>query len=130
MMLIELYRKLTAGEDTDICVICGNDHAIGSVYAMTCGDHGEEGGPLCPTCLDYLGRRKLDPEDPASKAGYWPARDWPTVEVLRDLQRRYPEAMFDTEDDLLAASTDREAASRIHDAAMVWRMEREQQFAR
>jgi hypothetical protein len=126
-MLIELHRRVTGGEFSDCCVICGNDFDLASVYAMATGDQGQEMGPLCPTCLEYLNRRKVDSEDPTRDN--WPARGWPTTEVLKRLRRRYPEAMFDTEDDLLAAATDRAADARIYDAAMLWRMEREQEFA-
>jgi hypothetical protein len=82
-MLIELYRKLTAEESADVCAICGNDHDIDSVYALASGDRGEDLGSLCPTCLDYLNRRKNDSEDPT--LDNWPSCDWPTVEVLRRL---------------------------------------------
>jgi hypothetical protein len=81
---------------------------------------------MCPTCLDYLNRRKLDSEDPTR--GNWPARGWPTTEVLERLRRRYPEPMFDTEEELLAATTDRAAEERIYERALVWRMEREHEL--
>jgi hypothetical protein len=122
-MLIELHRKVVAGEVTDSCVICGNDHDIERVYVVTHGDRGEEMGPMCDLCLDYLNRRKHDPRDPT--LNNWPARGWPTVEVLERLRQRYPVAMFDTEEELLAAATDRAADERIYGAAAVWRMERE-----
>jgi hypothetical protein len=51
------------------------------------------------------------------------------LEVLERLRRRYPEAMFDTEEELLAAATDRAADERIYGAAVVWRMERESELA-
>jgi hypothetical protein len=122
-MLIELHRMVVAGELTDCCVICGNDFDLKSVYVITHGDRGEEMGPMCDVCLDYLNRRKLDPEDPT--LNNWPACGWPTVEVLERLRRRYPEPMFDVEEELLAAATDRAAEARIYEAAAVWRMERE-----
>jgi hypothetical protein len=126
-MLIELHRMVVAGELTDCCVICGNDFDLRSVYVVTHGDRGEEMGRMCPTCLEYLNRRKEDAEDPT--LDNWPARGWPTTEVLERLRRRYPEPMFDTEEELLAAATDRAAEERIYEAAFVWRMEREQEFS-
>jgi hypothetical protein len=127
-MLIELMRKLVATDySITPCVICGNDFDLGSVYAQATGDRGEQMGELCPTCLDYLNRRKEDAEDPT--LDNWPARGWPTVEVLERLRRRHPEPMFETYDELLAAATDRAADDRIHEATMVWRMERENEMA-
>ena len=126
-MLIEIMRKLVATEpQSDVCVICGNDFDLGSVYAVAAGDKGEEMGNMCPVCLEYLNRRKEDGEDPT--LGNWPARGWPTPEVLEDLGSRYPEPMFDTEEELLAASTDRETELRIHYATKLWRMEREHEL--
>jgi hypothetical protein len=37
--------------------------------------------------------------------------------------------MFDTEEELLAAATDRVADERVYGAAVVWRMERESELA-
>ncbi len=126
-MRIELHRKLVAGACTDCCVICGNDFDLESVCAVASGDRGEEMGPMCDVCLEYLNRRKGDAEDPT--LDNWPARGWPTVEVLERLRRRHPEAMFDTEDELLAAAVDRAADDRIYGGAVVWRMERESELA-
>jgi hypothetical protein len=78
---------------------------------------------MCPTCLQYLNLRKMDAEDPT--LGNWPARDWPTTELLESFRRRYPEPMFETSDDLLAAATDRETEEEIYQASIVWRMEPE-----
>jgi hypothetical protein len=123
-MLIELFRKLVAEEaSTDSCRVCGNDFDLGSVYPVVTGDRGEEGGPMCPTCLDYLNRRKLDPGDPT--LANWPSCGWPTVEDLERLRQRYPEAQFETNDDLLAAAVDRAADDRIHSATVLWRVKRE-----
>jgi hypothetical protein len=125
-MLIELHRKVVAGESTDCCVICGNDFDLRSVYVVTHGDRGEEMGRMCDVCLDYLNRRKLDSEDPT--LDNWPACGWPTSEVLERLRRRYPEPMFDAEEEFLAAATDRAAEARIYEAAFLWRMEREHEL--
>ncbi len=106
-MLIELWRKEPEiGYSATCCAVCGNDFELGSVYPMIAGDQGEELGEMCPTCLDYLNRRKEDAADPT--LGNWPARDWPTVEDLEEARRRYPEPA--TEDD--------------HNI-IVWRMKRE-----
>jgi hypothetical protein len=37
--------------------------------------------------------------------------------------------MFDTEEELLAAATDRAADDRIYGASVLWRMEREHELA-
>ncbi len=78
---------------------------------------------MCPTCLDYLNRRKNDDEDPT--LGNWPARDWPTLEDLEDARRRYPEPIFETMDDLVAAAVDFEADARLTEQTVIWRMKRE-----
>ena len=123
-MLIELMRKLVGTDySTTSCVVCGNDVELGSVYAVATGDQGQQMGEMCPTCLDYLNRRKEDAEDPT--LGNWPARGWPTVEDLKRLRFRYPEPMFETHDELLAAAPDRAAEFKIHEATTVWRMEPE-----
>ncbi len=123
-MLIELWRKETA-EDYSVtpCAICGNDFELGSVYPVVAGDRGQELGEMCPTCLDYLNRRKEDTED--STAGNWPAREWPTLEDLAEARRRCPVPLFETRDDLLAAAVDFEADERITRETIIWSMERE-----
>lgn len=79
---------------------------------------------MCPTCLDYLNRRKNDDEDPT--LGNWPARDWPTLEDLEDARRRYPEPMFVTHADLLAAvAVDMDADERLTGETIIWKMGRE-----
>ncbi len=121
-MRINLQRKLVAADASiDSCVICGNDFELGSVYPMVTGDNREEMGPMCPVCLEYLNRRKEDVEDPT--LDNWHARGWPTTEVLERLRRRYPEPMFDTVEDLLAACTDRAAEDKIYEASAPWRMD-------
>ena len=57
-------------------------------------------------------------------------RGWPTPENLEETRRRYPEPMFETEGDLLAAAEDRAADAEIYEASFVWRMEREKVLAR
>jgi hypothetical protein len=123
-VLIEITRKLVAEDASmDVCAICGNDFELESVHAVASGDKGEEVGPMCPTCLGYLNRRKGDAEDPALRN--WPARGWPSVEVLEEARLRHPEPMFGTGDDLLAAATDRAADDSIYAASVVWGMDRE-----
>lgn len=64
-MLIELHRK-EAGTDYAVtcCAICGDDFERGSVFCVIFADQGEDIGEMCPTCLDYLNRRKTDEENP------------------------------------------------------------------
>jgi hypothetical protein len=73
---------------------------------MVAGDHGEDLGEMCPTCLEYLNQRKVDADNP--DRGNWPARGWPTVEDLEEARRRYPAPIPEDEDDIV-----------------VWRLERE-----
>src|SRR5215212_2183175 len=123
-MLIELWRKVFAEDYAHCCCgICGNDFDRGNVFPVAAADDGAELGEMCPVCLQYLNRRKMDAEDPT--LGNWPARDWPTPQDLEEARRRYPEHMFETSADLLAASTDRETEEEIYRASVVWRMERE-----
>jgi hypothetical protein len=106
-MLIELWRQEeNAFYSMTCCAICGDDFELGSVYVMVSGDRGQDLGEMCPTCLDYLNRRKADGQDPAR--GNRPSRDWPTVKDLEEARRRYPEPIPEDEDDIV-----------------VWRMERE-----
>ena len=125
-MLIELHRKVV-GDDYErtCCAICGNDFGRGSVYPVALTDDGRyEIGETCPTCLDYLNRRKEDADDPTLEN--WPARDWPTVEDLEDARRRHPEPMFRSRADFEAAAPDLEAQDAAFAAAVVWSQEREE----
>src|SRR5215218_3491608 len=123
-MIIELWRKVIATDySSTSCGICGNDFDRGCVFPVAAADDGAELGEICPTCLQYLNRRKEDAEDPT--LGNWPARDWPTPQDLDEARRRYPEPVFETSDDLLAAATDRDAEEEIYRASVVWRMEPE-----
>jgi hypothetical protein len=123
-MIIELWRKMVATEYSGCsCAICGNDFYRGNVFAVAAGDQGEELGEMCPVCLEHLNRRKRDAEDPT--LDNWPARGWPTPQDLEQARRRYPEPMFETEDDLLAAAEDRAADAEIYEASFVWKMKRE-----
>jgi hypothetical protein len=123
-MLIELHRKQVAAEySRTCCAVCGNDFDLGSVYPMVSGDQGHELGEMCPVCLDYLNRRKEDAKDPT--LGNWPARGWPSPQDLEEARWRYPEPMFETEEDLLAAVEDRAAEVKMFEDTVVWAMERE-----
>ncbi len=123
-MLIELWRKEAATNySITPCVICGNDFGLGSVYPVASGDQGQDMGEMCPTCLDYLNRRKADAED--STDGNWPAREWPKLEDLEEARRRYPFPMFETGEDLVAAAVDEEADRRLTRQTIVWSMDRE-----
>lgn len=109
-MLIELWRI----EDQPLytmtcCAICGDDFELGSVYVQVSGDRGEDLGEMCPTCLDYLNRRKADAQDPAR--GNWPSRDWPTVKDLKEARRRYPEPIPDDDDNIVVWKMEREKKS-------------------
>jgi hypothetical protein len=123
-VLIELMRKAVATDARiDNCAICGNDFNLGSVHAMASTDEGYVIGPMCPTCLGYLNERKEKGDERASSN--WPGRGWPTTDVLEEARRRYPEPMFDTADDLLAAAKDPAEDERICKASVVWAMKRE-----
>lgn len=128
-MLIELWRKVLANDYSGtICGICGNDFDRGSVFAVVSGDHGEELGEMCPTCLDYLNRRKNDAEDWRVRNN-WPAREWPTLEDLEDARRRYPEPMFADDTAMMAAAEvigGPDAEEELLQSSFIWRMEPEE----
>jgi hypothetical protein len=120
-MLIELWRKVLPDEPTTCsCGVCGNDFERGSVCAVAATDHGVDMGFLCPVCLEYLNRRKLDAQDPT--LGNWPARDWPTIQDLAEALSRYPEPMFANAAELKASFSNSEEELDVYDAAIVWRM--------
>lgn len=123
-MLIELWRKETA-EDYSIttCAICGDDFDRGSVFPVIFADQGEDLGEMCPTCLGYLNRRKVDAENPIRR-GNQPACDWPTLEALEEARRRYPTAMFETSEDLLAAADGPQGEEKVYADTIVWEMVR------
>ncbi len=123
-MLIELWRKVIATDYTNTCcAVCGNDFDRGSVFSVAFGDRGDELGEMCPVCLDYLNRRKVDADDPT--LGNWPARGWPSLEDLEDARRRYPEAMYASRGDFDEAAKDLYAEDEIYDTSVVWGMKRE-----
>ena len=78
-MLIErLWRKVLASDySVTTCAICGNDFDRGIVFPVAKTDDGAELGEMCPTCLEYLNRRKEDAEDPT--LDNWPARGCPRL---------------------------------------------------
>jgi hypothetical protein len=119
-MVIELWRKVVATEySTCTCAICANDFDRGIVSAWAFNaDRNTDIGDVCPTCLDYLSRRAQDAKDPAYMS-------WPTLRDLEEARRRYPEPLFATDDELLAAATDCEADDKIYEASVVWRAEPE-----
>lgn len=124
-MLIELHRK-EARTDCSVtcCAICGDDFDRGSVSPVIFTDQGEDVGDMCPTCLDYLNRRKNDPDNP--DRGNFPARNWPALEDLEDARRRHPDPLFETMDDLCeAAAVSPDAEWRIMNETVVWKAERE-----
>lgn len=123
-MLIELWRKdPTVGYSGCCCVICGNDFELGSVYAVAHGDRGQELGEMCPTCLDYLDRRRNAPEEPRAREN-WPAREWPTLEDLQEARGRYPFPISEADEDFVAAGDgDEEADRRLGEKIVLWRME-------
>ena len=127
-LLIELWRKLVAEEYTTcLCAICGNDFDRGNVFPMVSCDDGTHIGHMCPACLDDLNRRKRDAQDPTLRN--WPASGWPTPLALQVARRRYPEPVFETHDELLAAAPDRATEESIFEAAIVWGMEPENLLA-
>jgi hypothetical protein len=124
-MLIALWRRVLASDySTTTCAICGNDFDRGNVFSVVFGDGGQELGEMCPTCLDYLNRRKEDAEDPTMDN--WPARYWPTLEDLQEARRRYPEPMFADNDAYDAGSGyDPEREDELLQSSFIWRMKPE-----
>ncbi len=115
-MLIELWRTEPSGPySMTTCAICGDDFKLGTVYARIVADGGDDLGEMCSACLDHLSRRKSEGERPAVN---WPARDWPTLEDLKQARQRHPELMSELDVD---GYTDDE----YMDAVVLWRMERE-----
>ena len=99
-----------------------------SVFAVAFADDGGTIGEMCPVCLDYLNRRKVDAEDPTGGPapwGNWPAREWPTVEDLEEARMRYPEAMFPDAAAFNAAAPGFEEQEDVVEASMIWTMQRE-----
>ncbi len=128
-MLIEIWRKVIATDYTGTnCSVCGNDFDRGNVFAVAFGDQGDELGEMCPVCLDYLNRRKVDTDDPTM--GNWPAREWPTLEDLEELRQRYPEPMYADHDALTAAFTDWAGEDAIYAESVLWEQRREERPAR
>ena len=124
-MLIELWRKFLATDyRTTCCAVCGNDFDRGTVFAVAFTDGGYELGEMCPVCLDYLNRRKRDADDPT--LGNWPARDWPSLAILQESRRCYPEAMFADDAALKAAAGDIEGEEVLLDASVLWEQKREE----
>ncbi len=122
-MLIELWRKVLASDPgREDCGICGNDFAPGAVFAMASADDGAEMGAMCPTCLDYLSRRKNDADDWRVRQN-WPAREWPSLEDLEEARSRYPEAMFaDEAANIASAGEDPDAEDELMQSSFIWRM--------
>ncbi len=122
-MLIELWRKVLATDPgREVCGICGNDFGRGAVFAMASADDGAEMGAMCPTCLDYLSRRKNDADDWRVRQN-WPAREWPTLEDLEEARSRYPEAMFADEAAMMTVTgEDPDAEEELLQSSFIWRM--------
>jgi hypothetical protein len=121
-MLIELWRKVVATDYTSTnCAVCGNDFDRGSVFPVAFTDDGYELGEMCTLCLDYLNRRKQDADDPT--LGNWPARDWPSLEILQESRRCYPEAMYASRDEVKALSWEEE--ENVLAASILWEQKRE-----
>ncbi len=127
-MLIEIWRKVLATDYTGTsCSVCGNDFDRGNVYPVAFSDDGYKLGEMCPVCLDYLSRRKVDTDDPTF--GNWPARDWPTFQDLEELRQRYPEPMYADDVTLIAGAGDIEGEDAIYEDSVLWSMEREERLA-
>ena len=123
-MLIELWRRVVASDYTQTtCAVCGNDFDRGSVFPVAFTDNGYELGEMCLGCLDYLNRCKRDAYDPT--LDNWPARDWPSLEILQASRRCYPEPMYADHAALSAAGVDWEAEDGIYAASVVWEQRRE-----
>jgi hypothetical protein len=84
MLFVRLRRAFVPAEveSTFECGLCGHDFVPGSVLADAVSDPEDRSdmGALCPTCVEYLGKR--NPEG------------FPSIEDLKDAQRRYPEPVW------------------------------------
>ena len=85
-MIIRLLRAFTPEEMHDAdCGICGQRFRIESVIASAFTEKRIGLGQACPSCVQYLGQRH-------------PER-FPTIEEYEDALRRYPEAMWVTDEE-------------------------------
>lgn len=109
-MFIELMRAFEPSEigHKESCGVCSETFFTGSVVASAVTDGRDDMGNVCPSCVEALGRR----------APRW----FPTIEVYEEMNRRYPEAMFSTAEEVLRLESDRDAAiDEAYDARFIWR---------
>ena len=109
-MFIELMRAFEPeeiGHETE-CGVCGEDFLTGSVTANAVTDGRTDMGNVCPACVEVLGRRN-------------PER-FPTLEVYEEMNRRYPEPMFASGEEVMRREIERDpAVDEAFDARFVWR---------
>ncbi len=117
-MIIKLQRQWVGGDPVYIypdgagtrCAVCGVEFEEPSVVASATTDDGGEMGVVCVECVEYLGKR--NPEK------------FPTGEEYRQLLERYPEAMYPSEEALIAAgeAAGYEDPSEVaYEPSWVWR---------
>jgi hypothetical protein len=110
-MIIELYRAWTPEDmQEDTCGACGHRVPATSVRAFLHTDDRRDMGVACPKCIEFLGYRS-------------PER-FPTIEVYRELLATYPRPMYESEEELEAATTAagyEDPSELAFAAAAVWR---------
>jgi hypothetical protein len=110
-MIIELQRQWFPGArmaDDDVCGVCGQpvEEEL-SIVACAATDGRTDMDLACLSCVEYLGKR--NPEK------------FPTIEVYRELLRKYPEPMYPSAEALEAASEEFEDPSElVWDDSWVW----------
>jgi hypothetical protein len=88
-VIIELYRAWIPEEMAgNVCGICGTDDR-------------HDMGAACHKCLEFLGMRRPD--------------RFPTREIYEEALRKYPEPMFESEEELEAAA----AAAGVEDPSEI-----------
>jgi len=109
-MFIDLMRAFEPSEigHEEECGVCGETFAAGAVVASAATDHRDGMGNACPACVEALGRRN-------------PER-FPTIEVYEEANRRYPEPVFGSVEEVMRLEERRDpAVDEAYDARFIWR---------
>jgi hypothetical protein len=109
-MFIDLMRAYAPDEmgREENCGVCGATFTTGSVAASACTDARDDMGNVCPACVEVLGRRNPD--------------RFPTIEEYEEANRRYPEPMFGSVEEVLRLERQgNPVVDEAYDARFIWR---------
>jgi hypothetical protein len=111
-LIIELQRAWTAEvmDREEECGICRTPFRLESVIAQATTDDRYDMGEACPECVGYLGERN-------------PER-FPSFQVFDEALRRFPRAMFESEQALRAAAGDRDPSDVAYEDSWIWQVSR------